>query len=325
MLRTSSAMVIGALRTVYLAPLLISLRRRQSRASRHSAKAVVTGHTAQPRPFFRSTACPMDRQTCSRVRPAACDAGQRPRDRAGVVRWLAAAASLIATILAVCLSVEAPSARGDAPSLRAVLVQLRLMQTRALPARQQQAAHDQDAGLLADAVAEARAASRSAAAARKRAEELAAAVAVQEVDRSLDAHAAAPAMARQAAISGWINGHGRGAVSPLQALDVNASQMPADAINTTEATNAEGGSVAPADANAVGCADPLHCNLNGDGFSWDKIPEPRPDQLPMGASRKTWPNIVNNKRTILFCTTFYKYLGNREKCIRSFTGGPLLD
>jgi hypothetical protein len=24
-------------------------------------------------------------------------------------------------------------------------------------------------------------------------------------------------------------------------------------------------------------------------------PAPRPDQLPMGASRNTWPNIVNNK------------------------------
>ena len=59
--------------------------------------------------------------------------------------------------------------------------------------------------------------------------------------------------------------------------------------------------------------------------SWAGMPDPRPDQLPMGASRKTWPNIVNNKRTILFCTHFYKFLGNREKCIHSFTGGPLLD
>ena len=24
-------------------------------------------------------------------------------------------------------------------------------------------------------------------------------------------------------------------------------------------------------------------------------PAPRPDQLPMGSSRNTWPNIVNNK------------------------------
>jgi hypothetical protein len=29
--------------------------------------------------------------------------------------------------------------------------------------------------------------------------------------------------------------------------------------------------------------------------SWSSIPEPRGDQLPLGASRKTWPNIVNNK------------------------------
>eukprot|EP00960_Hanusia_phi_P003182 94342-Hanusia_phi.AAC.1 len=26
-------------------------------------------------------------------------------------------------------------------------------------------------------------------------------------------------------------------------------------------------------------------------------PAPRPDQLPMGSSRNTWPNIVNNKVT----------------------------
>lgn len=98
---------------------------------------------------------------------------------------------------------------------------------------------------------------------------------------------------------------------------------------TTSTTTAESPAsmraVSAAEAAAVGCSDPLHCNLNGDGFSWANIPEPRGDQLPLGASRKTWPNIVNNKRTILFCTSFYKYLGNREKCIHSFAGGPFLD
>mmetsp|Transcript_22452 Transcript_22452/g.45243 ORF Transcript_22452/g.45243 Transcript_22452/m.45243 type:complete len:93 (+) Transcript_22452:35-313(+) len=53
-------------------------------------------------------------------------------------------------------------------------------------------------------------------------------------------------------------------------------------------------------------------------------PAPRPDQLPMGSSRNTWPNIVNNKRTIIFCTTQFHYLKNRENCIHDFTGGPLL-
>lgn len=146
-------------------------------------------------------------------------------------------------------------------------------------------------------------------------------------------------------------------------------------------------------------------------------PEPRPDQLPMGSSRNTWPNIVNNKvclpmeracvgaargladgkrawtgrwqasvgarlmlgrhptlltvlniltpsrlripsalsspppatvsppalashpglaslspclpiylpqRTVIFCTTQFSYLKNREDCIHDFTGGPLL-
>jgi len=35
-------------------------------------------------------------------------------------------------------------------------------------------------------------------------------------------------------------------------------------------------------------------------------PEPRPDQLPLGASRNTWPNIVNNKvccDLCILCTT----------------------
>ncbi|EKX45490.1 hypothetical protein GUITHDRAFT_152730 [Guillardia theta CCMP2712] len=53
-------------------------------------------------------------------------------------------------------------------------------------------------------------------------------------------------------------------------------------------------------------------------------PAPRPDQLPMGSSRNTWPNIVNNKRTVIFCTTQFSYLRNRENCIHDFTGGPLL-
>lgn len=99
----------------------------------------------------------------------------------------------------------------------------------------------------------------------------------------------------------------------------------AQAPTSAAAATGLNGTVSAEEASSVGCSDPLHCNLNGDGFSWDGIPEPRRDQLPMGASRKTWPNIVNNKRTILFCTTFYKYLGNREKCIHSFTGGPFLD
>lgn len=51
---------------------------------------------------------------------------------------------------------------------------------------------------------------------------------------------------------------------------------------------------------------------------------PRPDQLPTGASRNTWANIVNNKKNLLWCTEQFRYLGNRERCIHSFSGGPLL-
>ena len=31
---------------------------------------------------------------------------------------------------------------------------------------------------------------------------------------------------------------------------------------------------------------------------WEHAPNPRPDQLPQGASRNTWPNIVNNKKNV---------------------------
>eukprot|EP00293_Proteomonas_sulcata_P010767 CAMPEP_0184304458 /NCGR_PEP_ID=MMETSP1049-20130417/13968_1 /TAXON_ID=77928 /ORGANISM="Proteomonas sulcata, Strain CCMP704" /LENGTH=79 /DNA_ID=CAMNT_0026616269 /DNA_START=475 /DNA_END=714 /DNA_ORIENTATION=+ len=62
----------------------------------------------------------------------------------------------------------------------------------------------------------------------------------------------------------------------------------------------------------------------GDELNILDAPAPRPDQLPMGSSRNTWPNIVNNKRTVVFCTTQFHYLRNRENCIHDFTGGPLL-
>jgi hypothetical protein len=34
----------------------------------------------------------------------------------------------------------------------------------------------------------------------------------------------------------------------------------------------------------------------------------RADQLPMGSSMYTWPNIINNKKNILYCTKFFRYL-----------------
>ena len=51
---------------------------------------------------------------------------------------------------------------------------------------------------------------------------------------------------------------------------------------------------------------------------------PRPDQLPLGASRNTWANIVANKKNVLWCSENFRYLGSRMRCIHSFTGGPLL-
>lgn len=40
---------------------------------------------------------------------------------------------------------------------------------------------------------------------------------------------------------------------------------------------------------------------------------PRPDQLPVGASRNTWANIVNNKKNLLWCTEHFRFLGSRER------------
>lgn len=44
---------------------------------------------------------------------------------------------------------------------------------------------------------------------------------------------------------------------------------------------------------AAGSITDVH-NATQDGTIID-APAPRPDQLPMGSSRNTWPNIVNNK------------------------------
>ena len=56
-----------------------------------------------------------------------------------------------------------------------------------------------------------------------------------------------------------------------------------------------------------GGGSPSTSTNRGDGDSssfdlasedWEHAPNPRPDQLPQGASRNTWPNIVNNKKNV---------------------------
>ena len=84
----------------------------------------------------------------------------------------------------------------------------------------------------------------------------------------------------------------------------------------------------------------LKCLGTGDVNSLDS-PSPELDQLPMGATRNTWPNIVRNKRNVIFCSTEFQFVDNRERCvwfltsfllwlicilgIRDFVKGPLLD
>mmetsp|Transcript_20562 Transcript_20562/g.32163 ORF Transcript_20562/g.32163 Transcript_20562/m.32163 type:complete len:86 (+) Transcript_20562:24-281(+) len=53
-------------------------------------------------------------------------------------------------------------------------------------------------------------------------------------------------------------------------------------------------------------------------------PSPELNLLPLGSTRNTWPNIVRNKRNVIFCETNFHYLGNRMRCISDFVHGPLL-
>ncbi|EKX39473.1 hypothetical protein GUITHDRAFT_154426 [Guillardia theta CCMP2712] len=45
---------------------------------------------------------------------------------------------------------------------------------------------------------------------------------------------------------------------------------------------------------------------------------------PAGASPNTWPAIYNNLQNIDYCTTTFSHLGNRIKCMKSFTPSPML-
>jgi hypothetical protein len=66
-------------------------------------------------------------------------------------------------------------------------------------------------------------------------------------------------------------------------------------------------------------ADPINDGVNLGGVS------PELDMLPMGATRNTWPNIVRNKKNVIFCATQFAYIDNRERCIQDFVKGPLLN
>lgn len=55
------------------------------------------------------------------------------------------------------------------------------------------------------------------------------------------------------------------------------------------------------------------------------IPNPPDDYVaPIGASPNTWPAIYNNLQNMDYCTTTFAHLGNRLKCMKSFTPGPML-
>lgn len=73
------------------------------------------------------------------------------------------------------------------------------------------------------------------------------------------------------------------------------------------------------DAGTGSGADPVNDGVNLGGVS------PELDALPMGATRNTWPNIVRNKKNVIFCATQFNYVDNRERCINDFVKGPLLD
>lgn len=75
----------------------------------------------------------------------------------------------------------------------------------------------------------------------------------------------------------------------------------------------------PAENGTGSGSDPVNDGVNIGGVS------PELDMLPMGATRNTWPNIVRNKKNVIFCSTQFTYIDNRERCINDFVKGPLLD
>ena len=64
--------------------------------------------------------------------------------------------------------------------------------------------------------------------------------------------------------------------------------------------------------------DPVNDGVNVGGVS------PELDLLPMGSTRNTWRNIVSNKKNVIFCSTQFSYIDNRERCIVDFVKGLLL-
>jgi len=55
------------------------------------------------------------------------------------------------------------------------------------------------------------------------------------------------------------------------------------------------------------------------------IPNPPAGYVaPMGASPNTWPAIYNNLQNIDYCVDEFHHLGNRIKCMKAFTPGPML-
>ena len=131
----------------------------------------------------------------------------------------------------------------------------------------------------------------------------------------------------------WLNGESSAAPAKLSKLDADESQKAeggsddgdgggggdSSVPNSGGDSDGGGGDSSGDDAGddnipcEADCGDeegggsPSRFSNRGDGDSssfdlanedWTQSPNPRPDQLPQGASRNTWPNIVNNKKNV---------------------------
>eukprot|EP00290_Baffinella_frigidus_P042983 CAMPEP_0180288240 /NCGR_PEP_ID=MMETSP0988-20121125/13927_1 /TAXON_ID=697907 /ORGANISM="non described non described, Strain CCMP2293" /LENGTH=92 /DNA_ID=CAMNT_0022262873 /DNA_START=18 /DNA_END=296 /DNA_ORIENTATION=+ len=66
---------------------------------------------------------------------------------------------------------------------------------------------------------------------------------------------------------------------------------------------------------------------NADGhYLWFRgVPNPPVEyQAPTGSSPNTWPAIYGNIQNMDYCSSSFSHLGNRIKCMKSFTPSPLL-
>lgn len=118
-----------------------------------------------------------------------------------------------------------------------------------------------------------------------------------KLSSSLAGAGGASAGASDGGDGGAAAGRGEGEREDSRAgADVGDDSIPCEADCGDEggANNEDGGARTSIRTRGDGDGSPFDLSSE----AWEHAPNPRPDQLPQGASRNTWPNIVNNKKNV---------------------------